>query len=62
MNKQRLKMNTSHMPIIIFYCALPLFHYGGSIILNALIGASKGDSAASVYSPTKSAIRSFART
>jgi NAD(P)-dependent dehydrogenase (short-subunit alcohol dehydrogenase family) len=42
--------------------ALPLFHDGGSIILNASIGGSKGVGATSVYSATKAAIRSFART
>jgi NAD(P)-dependent dehydrogenase (short-subunit alcohol dehydrogenase family) len=42
--------------------ALPLFYDGGSIILNASIGASKGVRATSVYSATKAAIRSFART
>src|SRR5919198_2620526 len=42
--------------------ALPLFYDGGSIILNASIGASKGIEASSVYSATKAAIRSFART
>lgn len=42
--------------------ALPLFHDGGSIILNASIGASKGVEEASVYSATKAAVRSFART
>jgi NAD(P)-dependent dehydrogenase (short-subunit alcohol dehydrogenase family) len=42
--------------------ALPLFRDGGSIILNASIGASKGVGATSVYSATKAAIRSFART
>jgi NAD(P)-dependent dehydrogenase (short-subunit alcohol dehydrogenase family) len=42
--------------------ALPLFHDGGSIILTASIGASKGVGATSVYSATKAAIRSFART
>jgi NAD(P)-dependent dehydrogenase (short-subunit alcohol dehydrogenase family) len=42
--------------------ALPLFHDGGSIILNASIAASKGFEASSVYSATKAAIRSFART
>jgi NAD(P)-dependent dehydrogenase (short-subunit alcohol dehydrogenase family) len=43
--------------------ALPLFHDGGgSIILNASVGASKGIEATSVYSATKAAIRSFART
>src|SRR5215218_9085855 len=42
--------------------ALPLFHDGGSIILNASIASSKGFEANSVYSATKAAIRSFART
>ena len=42
--------------------ALPLFQDGGSIILNALIAASKGIGASSVYNATKAAIRSFART
>ena len=44
--------------------ALPLFHDsgGGSIILNASIGSSKGVQESSVYSATKAAVRSFART
>lgn len=42
--------------------ALPLFQNGGSIILNASIAASKGMRALSVYSATKAAVRSFART
>ena len=42
--------------------ALPLFQDGGSIILNASAGASKGIEGSSVYSATKVAIRSFART
>lgn len=42
--------------------ALPLFQDGGSIILNASIVASKGLEANSVYSATKAAVRSFART
>jgi NAD(P)-dependent dehydrogenase (short-subunit alcohol dehydrogenase family) len=42
--------------------ALPLFAEGGSIILNASIVASKGTPALSVYSATKAAVRSFART
>ena len=41
---------------------LPLFHDGGSIILNASIGSSKGVKESSVYSATKAAVRSFART
>jgi len=42
--------------------ALPLIRDGGSIILNASIVGSKGLSANSVYSATKAALRSFART
>jgi NAD(P)-dependent dehydrogenase (short-subunit alcohol dehydrogenase family) len=42
--------------------ALPLFQDGGSIILNASIASLKGFEANSVYSATKAAIRSFART
>jgi NAD(P)-dependent dehydrogenase (short-subunit alcohol dehydrogenase family) len=42
--------------------ALPLLRNGASIILNASIVASKGFSSNSVYSATKAAVRSFART
>jgi NAD(P)-dependent dehydrogenase (short-subunit alcohol dehydrogenase family) len=42
--------------------ALPLFTDGGSILLNASIAASKGFPGMSVYSATKAAVRSFART
>jgi len=42
--------------------ALPLLPDGASIILNASIVASKGFSSNSVYSATKAAVRSFART
>ena len=42
--------------------ALPLMPDGASIILNASVVASKGLSSNSVYSATKAAIRSFART
>jgi NAD(P)-dependent dehydrogenase (short-subunit alcohol dehydrogenase family) len=42
--------------------ALPLFQNGGSIILTASIGGSKGYDGSNVYSATKAAIRSFART
>ena len=42
--------------------ALPLMPGGGSIILNASIVASKGFRDWSVYSATKAAVRSFART
>ncbi|MGA9154122.1 MAG: SDR family oxidoreductase [Candidatus Nitrosopolaris sp.] len=42
--------------------ALPIFRDGGSIILNASIGASKGGEGLSVYHATKAAIRSFARS
>ena len=41
--------------------ALPLFQDGGSIILTASIGGSKGYEGSNVYSATKAAIRSFAR-
>jgi NAD(P)-dependent dehydrogenase (short-subunit alcohol dehydrogenase family) len=42
--------------------ALPLMPDGGSIILNASIVGSKGLPANSVYSASKAAVRSFART
>jgi NAD(P)-dependent dehydrogenase (short-subunit alcohol dehydrogenase family) len=42
--------------------SLPLLCDGASIILNASIVASKGLSSNSVYSATKAAVRSFART
>ena len=42
--------------------ALPLFQDGGSIILNASTAASRGVEGFSVYSATKAAVRSFART
>jgi len=42
--------------------ALPLLADGGSVILNASVVASKGFDASSVYSATKAAVRSFART
>jgi NAD(P)-dependent dehydrogenase (short-subunit alcohol dehydrogenase family) len=42
--------------------ALPLLQDGSSIILNASIVSSKGIEAFSVYSATKAAVRSFART
>ena len=42
--------------------ALPLFQDGGSIILTASVGGSKGNPASSVYSASKAAVRSFART
>ena len=41
---------------------LPLMNDGGSIILNASIAAAKGFPGMSVYSATKAAVRSFART
>jgi NAD(P)-dependent dehydrogenase (short-subunit alcohol dehydrogenase family) len=41
---------------------LPLIPDGGSVILNASIAATKGFPAFTVYSATKAAIRSFART
>ncbi len=44
--------------------ALPLFQVGagGSIILNASVASSMGLNASTVYSATKAAVRSFART
>jgi NAD(P)-dependent dehydrogenase (short-subunit alcohol dehydrogenase family) len=42
--------------------ALPLMPDGASIVLNASIVASKGFAANSIYSATKAAVRSFART
>jgi NAD(P)-dependent dehydrogenase (short-subunit alcohol dehydrogenase family) len=42
--------------------ALPLLQSGGAIVLNASIVATKGNQAFSVYSATKAAVRSFART
>ena len=42
--------------------ALPLLVPGASVILNASIVGSKGSAALSVYSATKAAVRSFART
>jgi NAD(P)-dependent dehydrogenase (short-subunit alcohol dehydrogenase family) len=42
--------------------ALPLLQDGGSVVLNASIVSIKGNPAFSVYSATKAAVRSFART
>jgi len=42
--------------------ALPLLSEGASIILNASVVGSKGFAGRSVYSATKAALRSFART
>ena len=42
--------------------ALPLMPDGGTIIMNGSITSVKGTPAASVYSATKAAVRSFART
>ena len=42
--------------------ALPLFTDGGSIFMNGSIASIKGFPAFSVYSATKAAVRSFART
>jgi NAD(P)-dependent dehydrogenase (short-subunit alcohol dehydrogenase family) len=42
--------------------ALPLLKDGGAIILNASIAGSMGMAGFSVYSATKAAVRSFART
>lgn len=48
--------------ILTVQMALPLLASGSSIILNASIVASKGFANWSVYSATKAAVRSFART
>ena len=42
--------------------ALPLFRDGGSIILNASIASIKGMASFGVYSASKAAVRSFARS
>ena len=42
--------------------ALPLMRQGGSIVLNASMVSITGSPAFSVYSATKAAVRSFART
>ena len=42
--------------------ALPLFNDGGSIILNGSIASTKGFPGFGVYSASKAAVRSFART
>jgi len=42
--------------------ALPLFKEGGSIILNSSTAATKAMDGTTVYSATKAAVRSFART
>lgn len=42
--------------------ALPLFAPGGAIVLNSSIANTKGMPAFGVYSATKAAVRSFART
>src|ERR1700732_4741542 len=42
--------------------ALPLLRPGGSIVLNASMVSTTGSPAFSVYSATKAAVRSFART
>ena len=42
--------------------SLPLLQPGGSVVLNASIVSSTGSPAFSVYSATKAAVRSFART
>jgi NAD(P)-dependent dehydrogenase (short-subunit alcohol dehydrogenase family) len=42
--------------------ALPLMNHGGAIVLNGSIGASKGFAGSSLYSASKAAVRSFARS
>ena len=42
--------------------AIPIFQDGGSIILMASVGSSKGSAVLSVYHAAKAAVRSFARS
>jgi NAD(P)-dependent dehydrogenase (short-subunit alcohol dehydrogenase family) len=42
--------------------AIPLFNDNGAIVLNASVAGTKGTAGASVYSATKAAVRSLART
>ena len=42
--------------------ALPIFQDGGSIVLMASVGSSKGSAELSVYHAAKAAVRSFARS
>ena len=58
------RSSTSNVKGLLFTVqkALPLLPDGASIILNASIVASKGLPEKSVYSATKAAVRSFART
>lgn len=42
--------------------ALPMMSEGGTIVLNASIVASKGFAGSNIYSASKAAVRSFART
>jgi NAD(P)-dependent dehydrogenase (short-subunit alcohol dehydrogenase family) len=49
-------------PLFTVQKALPLFQDGGSIVLNASTAASKGLEGLSIYSATKAAVRSFARS
>lgn len=42
--------------------ALPLLNTGSAVVLNASVAAVKGFAGSSVYSATKAAVRSFART
>ncbi len=42
--------------------ALPLFHDGGAIVLNSSVASQLGFATTSVYSATKAAVRSLART
>ena len=55
-------VSTSKALLFTVQKALPLFQVGGSIILTASVGGSKGVEGFSVYSATKAAIRSFARS
>jgi NAD(P)-dependent dehydrogenase (short-subunit alcohol dehydrogenase family) len=59
-----LTVHTCHTPIELLTVqkALTLMPDGGAIVLNASIVASKGPVEWGVYSATKAAVRSFART
>jgi NAD(P)-dependent dehydrogenase (short-subunit alcohol dehydrogenase family) len=58
------KMFNSNVKGLLFTVqkALPLMPDGGAVILNASIASIKGMAAFSVYSATKAAVRSFARS
>ena len=63
-SEEHFKLFTINVKGLLFTVqkALPILQDGSSIILNASIGSSKGGEELSVYSATKAAVRSFART